>query len=122
MGTHATFQAGLLRGKAMFITGGGSGINRQIARTFAQAGAAVTIVGRTVDEARAAAAEIEASCGRAIGLSADVRNYAALRSAVERWHTVIGTIDIVVAGAAGNFVAPAISMSSNGFRAVVDTD
>jgi NAD(P)-dependent dehydrogenase (short-subunit alcohol dehydrogenase family) len=81
--THTTFQPGLLRNKALFITGGGSGINRQIALTCAIAGAAVTIVGSSVEKARDAAAEIEASGGLAIGLSADVRNCEALRDAVE---------------------------------------
>jgi NAD(P)-dependent dehydrogenase (short-subunit alcohol dehydrogenase family) len=122
MTVHNTFQPGLLRGKAVFITGGGSGINRQIALTYAQAGAAVAIVGRSADKARDAAAEIEAAGGRAIGLSADVRNYDALKGAVEEAHTQFGPIDIVVAGAAGNFVAPATGMSSNGFRAVIETD
>jgi NAD(P)-dependent dehydrogenase (short-subunit alcohol dehydrogenase family) len=122
MSTHNTFQPGLLRNKAVFITGGGSGINRQIALTYALAGAAVTIVGRSAEKARDAAAEIEAVGGHAIGLSADVRNYEALRNAVEQAHAAFGPIDIVVAGAAGNFVAPATGMSSNGFRAVIDTD
>lgn len=122
MSTHSTFQPGLLRNKAVFITGGGSGINRQIALTYALAGAAVTIVGRNADKARDAAAEIENAGGRAIGLSADVRSYEAVRSAVEQAHATFGAIDIVVAGAAGNFVAPATGMSANGFRAVIDTD
>jgi NAD(P)-dependent dehydrogenase (short-subunit alcohol dehydrogenase family) len=122
MSAHNTFQPGLLRNKAVFITGGGSGINRQIALTYARAGAAVTIVGRSAEKARDAAAEIEAAGGQAIGLSADVRSYEALRDAVEQAHAKFGPIDIVVAGAAGNFVAPATGMSSNGFRAVIDTD
>jgi NAD(P)-dependent dehydrogenase (short-subunit alcohol dehydrogenase family) len=120
--THSTFQPGLLRGKAAFITGGGSGINRQIALTCALAGAAVAIVGRNVDKARDAAAEIEAAGGRALGLAADVRNYEALHDAVRQAHAAFGPVDIVVAGAAGNFVAPATGMSSNGFRAVIETD
>jgi NAD(P)-dependent dehydrogenase (short-subunit alcohol dehydrogenase family) len=122
MSTHTTFLPGLLRGQSVFITGGGSGINRQIALTYAHAGAAVAIVGRSADKARNAAAEIEASGGRAMGMSADVRNYEALRVAVEHAHAAFGPIDIVVAGAAGTFVAPATGMSSNGFRAVIDTD
>ena len=122
MGAHPTFQPGLLRNKAVFITGGGSGINRQIALTYALAGAAVTIVGRSAEKARDAAAEIEGSGGVALGLSADVRSYEALRDAVEQAYTAFGPIDVVVAGAAGNFVAPATGMSSNGFRAVIETD
>jgi NAD(P)-dependent dehydrogenase (short-subunit alcohol dehydrogenase family) len=122
MTAHSTFQPGLLRDRSVFITGGGSGINRQIALTYALAGAAVTIMGRSADKARDAAAEIEAAGGRAIGLSADVRSYEALQGAVVQAHAAFGPIDIVVAGAAGNFVAPAIGMSSNGFRAVIETD
>ncbi len=79
-------------------------------------------MGRGEEKARDAAAEIEASGGHAIGLSADVRSYEALRKAVEQAHAAFGLIDIVVAGAAGNFVAPVMRMSSNGFRAVIDTD
>ena len=45
-----------------------------------------------------------------------------MRTAVEHGHEAFGPIDIVVAGAAGNFVAPATGMSSNGFRAVIETD
>jgi NAD(P)-dependent dehydrogenase (short-subunit alcohol dehydrogenase family) len=122
MHTHHTFRPGLLRNKAVFITGGGSGINRQIALTYALAGAAVTVVGRSLEKARDTADEIGAAGGRAIGLSADVRSYEALRSAVEQAHDTFGPLDIVVAGAAGNFVAPAMGMSSNGFRAVIETD
>lgn len=84
MRAHNTFQPGLLRNKAVFITGGGSGINRQIALTYALAGAAVTIVGRSLEKARDAAAEIEASGGLAIGLSADVRNYEACETPSSR--------------------------------------
>lgn len=122
MHDNTTFQPHLLRGKTALITGGGSGINRQIAATYAAAGAAVAIVGRDGDKAARAAREIEAAGGRAIGLAADVRHYDALRAVAEQAHAWAGPLDIVVAGAAGNFVATATGMSANGFRAVVDTD
>ena len=122
MSGHTTFQPGLLRNKAALITGGGSGINRQIALTYALAGAAVTIVGRSAEKACDVAAEIEASGGTALGLSADVRSYDSVQDAVEKAYSTFGPIDIVIAGAAGNFVAPVTSMSSNGFRAVIETD
>ncbi len=122
MNANNTFQPGLLADKAVFITGGGSGINRQIALTYALAGASVAIAGRSAENARDAAREIEAAGGRAIGLAADVRDYEAVHSAVRQAHEAFGPLDIVVAGAAGNFVAPVTGMSSNGFRAVIDTD
>jgi NAD(P)-dependent dehydrogenase (short-subunit alcohol dehydrogenase family) len=51
-----------------------------------------------------------------------VRDYAAVESALRRTHEAWGDVDIVIAGAAGNFVAPALGMSSNSFRTVVDID
>lgn len=116
------FQPHLLQGKVAFITGGGSGINREIAATFARAGAAIAIVGRDGDKARWAAREIEEGGGRAIGLSADVRDSDALESAAFAAHAELGAFDVVVAGAAGNFVSTVDGMTSKGFRAVIDTD
>ncbi|NRR33560.1 SDR family oxidoreductase [Oxalobacteraceae bacterium] len=116
------FQANLLAGKAAFITGGGSGINQCIAERYAAAGAAVAIVGRDLAKAERAAAHIVALGGQAIGLSADVRDYDQVRAAMAQTHKRFGRLDIVVAGAAGNFVANAKDMSAKGFRTVVDID
>ncbi|GJJ02026.1 hypothetical protein RugamoR64_25640 [Duganella rhizosphaerae] len=116
------FQPNLLEGKAAFITGGGSGINQCIAEHMAGAGAAVTIVGRDLAKAQRAADAINAAGGRAIGLSADVRDYDQVAAALLAAQREFGRLDIVVAGAAGNFVAPALDMSSKGFRTVIDID
>lgn len=125
--THATagaagiFRAGLLAGRHAYVSGGTRGINFGIARRFVQLGARVTVVGRDAQRAEAAAAQL-GEPDRALGLAADVRDYdaveASLRLAVDRH----GPLDIVVAGAAGNFVAPAMGMSAKGFRTVVDID
>jgi NAD(P)-dependent dehydrogenase (short-subunit alcohol dehydrogenase family) len=116
-----TFQDGVLAGRTAFITGGSSGINLAIARRYAEAGARVALVGRDPAKAEAAAASI-GGADVALGLSADVRDFAAVQAALARTHERWGPIDIVIAGAAGNFVAPALGISSNGFRTVVDID
>jgi NAD(P)-dependent dehydrogenase (short-subunit alcohol dehydrogenase family) len=115
----SAFRDGLLTGKTAFIAGGTSGINLGIAKRLAQLGARVAVVGRNPEKAKNAAAEVGPD---ALGLSADVRDYAAIRGALE--HTVgeLGKLDIVVSGAAGNFLAPAVGMSANAFRTVVDID
>jgi NAD(P)-dependent dehydrogenase (short-subunit alcohol dehydrogenase family) len=57
-----------------------------------------------------------------MGLSADVRDYAALETVFKKTREDYGEIDVVICGAAGNFPAPAIGMSANAFKAVVDID
>ena len=57
-----------------------------------------------------------------IGMAADVRDYAAVEQALRQAADRFGKIDIVLSGAAGNFVAPALGMSANGFKTVVDID
>ncbi len=118
----AVFQDNILAGKVAYITGGGSGINLGIAEVLAAQGATVVLVGRTLEKVEGAAAEIVARGGSATGLSADVRDYAAVAATLATTHERYGEIDIVIAGAAGNFPAAATGMSANGFKAVVDID
>lgn len=117
-----TFSDGQLAGKAAIITGGGSGINLAIAQCFARQGAKVTLIGRTQEKLDKAAAEIEQAGGMAAGFAADVRNYDVLAAAIGSAREKFGAIDIVVCGAAGNFPAPALGMSANAFKSVVDID
>ncbi|MGO4332173.1 SDR family oxidoreductase, partial [Cupriavidus sp. M-11] len=58
----------------------------------------------------------------ALGLAADVRDAEAIAAALAQAHEAFGDIDVLVSGAAGNFVAPALGMSAKGFRTVVDID
>jgi NAD(P)-dependent dehydrogenase (short-subunit alcohol dehydrogenase family) len=115
----SAFRDGLMDGKVAFVAGGTSGINLGIAKRFAALGAKVAVVGRNPDKAANAAAEIGHD---AIGLSADVRDYAQIRGALEQTAQRFGPIDSVISGAAGNFLAPVLGMSSNAFRTVVDID
>ena len=118
----STFRPDLLAGKHALITGGGSGINLGIAQSFAAHGCAVTLLGRNLDKAQRAAQGIVQAGGRALGVSADVRDYPAMEAAVAQAVAEFGALDIVLAGAAGNFPAPVDGISPNGFRTVVDID
>jgi NAD(P)-dependent dehydrogenase (short-subunit alcohol dehydrogenase family) len=111
-----------LDGKVALVTGGGSGINLSIAERFAEHGAKVGLIGRTQEKLDAAAGKLTSRGGTAVGFAADVRNYEALAAAIAATHDKFGGIDIVVCGAAGNFPAPALGMSANGFKAVIDID
>jgi NAD(P)-dependent dehydrogenase (short-subunit alcohol dehydrogenase family) len=112
----------LLAGKIAFVAGASSGINLQIATRLAQAGAAVTIISRSPDKIEAAAAGIRSKGGKCIGIAQDVRDHDGVGAAFAKAVETHGPIDILVSGAAGNFVAPFNGISYNGFRAVIDID
>ncbi len=112
----------LLTGTSVFITGGGSGINLGIARAFAQVGADIALCGRTQQRLDDAAEELTSLGARVCTAVADVRDPEAVAVAIEKACDDIGPIASVVAGAAGNFMAPAEAMSSKGFRTVLEID
>ncbi len=118
----SVFRDQLLREKAVFVTGGGSGINLRIAERFAEHGARVALLGRTQEKLDRAAAGIRAAGGVAMGIAGDVRNYGAVEAALAKAREEYGPLDILVCGAAGNFPAPVTGLSANGFKAVVDID
>ena len=103
------------------VFGGTSGINFEIATRLASEGARVFLVSRSQDKVDDAVSRVRSSGCRASGQAADVRNYEAVEAAVKA-AAENGEIDIVVSGAAGNFLAPAADMSSNAFRTVIDID
>lgn len=117
----SVFVADLLKGQSAFVAGGTSGINLAIAEAFARAGATVAVLSRRQDKVDAAVARLS-EFGAAVGYAADVRDYAAVEAALKAFRGAAGPVDIVVSGAAGNFVAPASAISSNGFRTVLEID
>jgi NAD(P)-dependent dehydrogenase (short-subunit alcohol dehydrogenase family) len=112
------FQQGLLSGKVALVTGGGSGIGAGIAKALKEAGAELALLGRKIDKLEAVALEL----GGALCLPCDVRNYEAVEAAIKQIQEKHGRLDVLVNGAAGNFLAPAISMSANAFKTVIDID
>ena len=112
----------LFRGKTVFVTGGGSGINLGVAKNFAALGANVAICGRTQGKLDAAAEELRALGAKVCAVAADVRDIAALQAALAKSKAELGPVDVLVCGAAGNFVVPAEKLSANGFKTVIDID
>jgi NAD(P)-dependent dehydrogenase (short-subunit alcohol dehydrogenase family) len=113
----------LLKDKIAFISGGTSGINLAIAKTLASQGAKISIIGRDTDKGAKAAAEIDAvSNSKTLFFSVDVRDYDAVEQSIAATAKQLGSLDIVIAGAAGNFFAPAVDINAKGFKTVVDID
>src|SRR6185295_9889974 len=122
------FADGVLKGRVAFVTGGGTGITGGVARAFAEAGASVALVSRSLEHLEPAAKAINDAradnqeIGEAFAVAADVRNPEEIEKAIQATVTRFGKIDIVVNGAAGNFLSPAEALSPNGFGTVVDID
>lgn len=112
----------LFQGKTVFVTGGTSGINLGIARTFAAVGAKLAVCGRSLEKAEHAAERLREQGGEVRCYSVDVRDFEALRSAMDEAGRELGPIHTLVAGAAGNFPCPAEKLSANGFKTVIDID
>ena len=116
------FNTNLLKGRAALVTGGGTGICRGIALAFARHGCDVAIASRKIEHLEPTAEELRRTGVRAVAKAADVRDPAAVSAAVEACVDSLGRLDILVNGAAGNFVCLAENLSPNGFGTVVDID
>jgi len=119
---ESPYRKDLLAGQVALVTGGGTGICRGIAGALAAHGADVAIVSRSLEHTEPAAREIESGGRRAMSLAADVRDPVAVERAVASVIERFGRLDIVVNGAAGNFLCKAEDLSPNGFGSVVDID
>jgi peroxisomal 2,4-dienoyl-CoA reductase len=116
------FADNILSDRVAFVTGGGTGITGGVARALAEAGARVALVSRKMEHLQPAADAINANGGKAIPVVADVRNPEDVEKAIAATVESFGKIDIVVNGAAGNFLCAAEELSPNGFGTVVDID
>ena len=116
------FDGNLLAGKAALITGGGTGICRGIALALASAGCDVAIASRKQEHLDQTAAELRAAGARSLAVAGDVRDGSAVDAIVARTVASFGRLDVLVNGAAGNFVCEAENLSPNGFGTVVDID
>ena len=116
------FKEDIVKGRVALITGGATGIGKEIARTLGKHGAKIVITSRKQENLDAAREEFEKEGVECLAVSSDVRNpeavEAVIASAIEKY----GGLNIVVNCAAGMFIAPIEKMSYNGFKTVVDID
>ncbi|GAB7348718.1 hypothetical protein MBLNU459_g7456t1 [Dothideomycetes sp. NU459] len=115
----------IFKDKVLFCTGGAGSICSSQVRALVHLGANAAIIGRNVEKTERMAADIATARpgARVLGLGGvDVRDAQALQAAAEKTARELGSIDYVIAGAAGNFLAPIAQLSSNAFKSVMDID
>jgi len=115
------FQSDLLQEKTIFITGGGTGLGKSMATRFMELGAHVVIASRKFDRLeRTAEALAGQTGGKILPLALDVRDYRAVKLALDRSIEKFGSVDILVNNAAGNFVSPTEALSIKAFDVITD--
>lgn len=111
-----------LHGKAVLITGGGTGIGKGIAQRLGLLGANVAICSRKAEVLQAACKELENQGIRAIARECDIRDPIAVEATAAWVLAEFGCLDVLVNNAAGNFPALIADLSYNGFKTVIDID
>jgi NAD(P)-dependent dehydrogenase (short-subunit alcohol dehydrogenase family) len=113
------FQADLLRGKKVLVTGGGTGLGKSMGRRFLELGAELVICGRREEVLAETVAEFHTDyLGRASWRACDIRDGEAVERVVGGiWQD--GPLDVLVNNAAGNFLAKSETLSPRAVDAVV---
>ena len=122
MSQRSPFRPDLLADHVALITGGGSGICFGIARELGRHGAKVMLMGRRQEVLDQACSSLKAEGIDARPVQGDVRDPQAAEQAVAATVKAHGKLDLLVNGAAGNFLCPTDQLSPNGFKTVIDID
>lgn len=115
------FKNELLKGKRILVTGGGTGLGREMATRYAELGADLYICGRRHEVVEATAREIAERHGVQVKAHAlDIRDADAVDSYIESIWQDGGPIDALLNNAAGNFISRTEDLSHRGFDAVAN--
>lgn len=114
------FESDAFAGTRVLITGGGTGIGRRLAETFSDYGATVGIAARREAPLKETCDAIETQGGSAEWKTLDVRDEDRVETVVGEFWDDWGGIDVLVNNAGANFISPALGISANGWRTVLD--
>ena len=114
------FQNNLLKGKKILITGGGTGLGKEMATAYAKLGAETVIIGRRESVLQETAKEIEGETGaKCTPIACDIRVAQAIQDTVDEvWAS--GPLTGLVNNAAGNFISRTKDLSPRGFDAIAN--
>ena len=114
------FRPGLMEGERILVTGGGTGLGREMTEAFLKLGATVYICGRRQNKLDETAQELmDAHGGKVVGIACDIRDAEAINTMIDQIWTE-GPLTGLVNNAAGNFISRTEDLSVNGFNAIAD--
>ena len=108
-----------LKGKNVLITGGGTGLGKEMATIFSQCGARVAAVSRNLDHLRSASEELSAHGYKLETEKCDVREPAQITDAVDALEKRMGYFDVLVNNAAGNFISRTEDLTPKAFDTII---
>ena len=111
-----------LAGKTALVTGGGSGIGRQMAEGLAEMGANLVLCARKAERCEQAAAELSELGVTALGMRCDVREPGEVQAVVERARTELGGIDVLVNNAGTVWGDAPEDVPLEGWQKVIDVN
>ena len=111
-----------LKGKVALVTGASSGLGARFAQTLAANGASVVLVARRVERLTALQAQIAKSGGKAITVSADVRDRHAMTAAFDAAEKAFGTVTVLVNNAGVAHAGRAVELAEEEWRRILSTD
>ena len=115
------FKDGILNGKRILVTGGGTGLGKEIATRYLQLGAEVWIAGRRGAVLDSTAKELTDKNGGTVRTHAvDIRDAQAVDAMVQHIWDSAGPLTGLVNNAAGNFISPTKDLTPNGFNAIAN--
>jgi NAD(P)-dependent dehydrogenase (short-subunit alcohol dehydrogenase family) len=115
------FKDGLLKGKRILVTGGGTGLGEVMAEAYAKLGAAVYICGRRAGVLDETAKKISDATGAKVkGIACDIRVAEAVEDMIAQIWSDGGALTGLVNNAAGNFISRTKDLSPRGFNAIAD--
>jgi len=115
------FRDGLLKGKRILVTGGGTGLGKEIAARYLELGAELWICGRRGPVLEATAKELTSKHGGSVRTHpVDIRDAQAVDAMVQRIWDASGPLTGLVNNAAGNFISPTKDLTPNGFNAIAN--
>ncbi|HKI64016.1 MAG TPA: SDR family oxidoreductase [Burkholderiales bacterium] len=115
------FKEGLFKDKRILVTGGGTGLGKEIAAKYLELGAEVWIAGRRGPVLERTAKELMGAHGGTVRThSVDIRDAQAVDAMVQRIWDEAGPLTGLVNNAAGNFISPTKDLTPNGFNAIAN--